>query len=190
MIDDLSRSLRALLQQPGGPKELTEAHVVFDHPNESFKPTEPTLDLFLYDLRENAELRNAAPLPQPRPGDRFALVRPPLRLTCSYLVTAWPSGGGELPLLEQQLLGQVLVVLRRHPVLPVELLQGRLKEQPLPIPVDVAQAGPKDAHEFWSAIGNRMRPSINISATVAIEPLDPPEVVGRAKLHEVRITQR
>lgn len=190
MIDDLSLSLRALLQQPGGPHELTEAHVVFDHPNETFKPSEPTLDLFLYDLRENVELRSAAPQAQPRDGDRFALQRAPLRLVCSYLLTAWPSGGGELALLEQRMLGQALVVLRRQATLPAALLQGRLKNQPLPIPLAVAQAGPKDPHEFWSAIGNRLRPSLGLTATLSIEADDSAELVHRATSHDIRITPR
>lgn len=191
MIDDLSKTLRALLQQPGGPKALTEAHVVFDQPLETFKPAEPTLDLFLYDIRENTELRGSAPVFEPRDGGRVAIARPPLRLACSYLLTAWPSGGGELPLLEQQLLGMALLVLRRYPAIPAALLQGGLKAQALPVPLSIGQpAGLKDPHEFWAAIGNRLRPSITITATLALEVADAAEEAPLVSSHEIRLAQR
>ena len=86
-------------------------------------------------------------------------------------------------------IGQALLVLRRYATLPAALLQGRLKEQPLPVPLVVAQAGPKDPHEFWGAIGNKLRPSITLCATVAIELADAPEVVRKATEHDIRIAQ-
>src|SRR4051812_6737002 len=115
MIADLSRSLRALLSQPGAPPALAAAAVVFDRPSEPFTPTQNTLDLFLYDIRENRDL---AP-----PATDWVALRV---LTCSYLITAWPVGGAELALQEQELLAAALLVLTTHPAIPAGLLQGEL----------------------------------------------------------------
>ena len=56
MIHDLSETLRAILTQPGLPPELGGAHIVFDRPADTFNPTQTTVDVFLYDLRENLEM--------------------------------------------------------------------------------------------------------------------------------------
>jgi len=58
MIQDLSQTLRAILTQPGLPSELSAAHIVFDRPGDTFNPSQTVIDLFLYDLRENLELRS------------------------------------------------------------------------------------------------------------------------------------
>jgi hypothetical protein len=191
VIDDLSNTLRSVLQQPGGPKELNDARIVFDHPTETFKPAEPTIDLFLYDVRENTELRSNAAIVESRDG-RATISRPPLRLACSYLLTAWPSGGGELPLMEQQLLSQALLVLRRHATVPKQLLQGSLKQQGIAVPLAIAQGdGLKDPREFWTAIGNKLRPSIIVTATIAMELSEPaPEEATLVTVHDIRLGER
>ena len=61
MIDDLSESLRALLTQPGLPPKLAGAQIVFDRPAETFNPTQTTLNLFLYDLRDSAHAQESRP---------------------------------------------------------------------------------------------------------------------------------
>jgi hypothetical protein len=126
MIRDLSETLRALLDDPalaGTFPDLAAAQVVFDRPVESFNPSQTTIDLFLYDLRENMELRTSET--QYVRTNGHVTVRPaPLRLACSYLVTAWPVGGSDLPLREHRLLSQVLQVLSQHPRIPASFLVG------------------------------------------------------------------
>ncbi len=62
MIQDLSQTLKAILTQSGLPTPLSSAQIAFDRPTETFAPTTPAIDLFLYDLRENLELRNNEPI--------------------------------------------------------------------------------------------------------------------------------
>ena len=91
MIQDLSQTLRAILTQPGLPSELSAAHIVFDRPGDTFNPSQTVIDLFLYDLRENLELRsNDSALT--RVNGAVTITPPALRLACTYLVTAWPIG--------------------------------------------------------------------------------------------------
>src|SRR3954470_2810 len=124
MIRDLSLSLRALLTQgAAGLPELATAQVSFDRPADGFNPAQPTVSLFLYDVRENVELRNREPNVSIVNG-QVSRVAPPRRMSCSYLVTAWPGNvtGDELALREHRLLSQVLVLLMRNPTIPARYL--------------------------------------------------------------------
>ena len=189
MIRDLSETLRAMLTQPGLPAELAAAQIVFERPVESFNPSQTTIDLFLYDIRENLELRSNEPLIERRNGQAL-IHRPPLRVACTYLVTAWPVGGSELVLQEHRLLSQVLQVLSRSPQIPAAFLQGGLVGQQPPLPMMTAKVdGPKDPIEFWAAIGNKLRTSITTTVTIAFDTF-PPETAPVVITSEVRIGVR
>jgi uncharacterized protein DUF4255 len=171
MIKDLSESMRALLTRPGLPPGLAAAQIAFERPAENFNPTQTTLDLFLFDLRENRHHRNAPAAPGP--ADRS-----PMMLACSYLITAWCVGGAEIALQEQQLLGETLQVLTTSRVLPAATLRGALAGQ-TPLPELLLQ--PPDAlmnsSEFWSALGNKLRPALSVTVTIAVPALpSSPEV--------------
>lgn len=176
MIRDLSLTLRAILDDPAltaSFPELAAAQIVFDRPVESFNPTQTTIDLFLYDVRENMELRSNEPLHE-RLNGQVRIHPSPLRVQCSYLVTAWPVGGSELALQEHRLLSQVIQVLSRHPKIPASFLQGRLVGQEPPLPMMTSQAdGLKEPAEFWAAIGNKLRPSITVTVTIGLDVLAP-----------------
>src|SRR6476660_9700573 len=99
MIRDLSSTLRAILTQPNVPAELANTQIIFDQPSDSFQPNQTSIDLFLYDIRENMMLRDNEPVIQ-RVAGQAITRKPPLRADCSYLVTAWAVGGADLPLQE------------------------------------------------------------------------------------------
>jgi hypothetical protein len=191
MIDDLSRSLRAILDDPGLATpfpELADAQISFERPSETFNPAQTTIDLFLYDVRENVELRDNTPSVT-RLNGQVAIGRPPLRVACWYLVTAWPVGGIEPPLQEHRLLSQALQVFSALPTIPPGFLQGALVGQEPPLPLLAAQAdGLSNPAEFWTALGNRLRPSFTLMATVAI-PVGVPVLAPAAITHEVRLEQ-
>jgi hypothetical protein len=195
MISDLSETLRAMLTL-GGPgqdpklatlyKELANAQIVFDRPSEQFNPTQTTLDLFLYDVRENMELRSNEPVIE-RSNGQAIIHRPPLRVACSYLVTAWPVGGSELALQEHRLLSQALMVLSRYATISPLFLKGQLTGQEPPLPMMTAKAdGLKEPAEFWTALGNKLRPSLSLVVTISMQPFEaettglvtlPPEIL-------------
>ncbi|MEW6212600.1 MAG: Pvc16 family protein [Acidobacteriota bacterium] len=178
MIRDLSLTLQAILNLDDGAlaaafPELADAIIVFDRPDENFKPTQTTIDLFLYDVRENMELRSNEPVITRLNGDA-RIARPPMRVACSYLATAWPVGGTDLALQEQRLLSQTLQVLSRYPKIPASFLKGKLIGQQPPLPMMTSQAdGLKEPAEFWTAIGNKLRPSISITVTIGMEIAEP-----------------
>ncbi|HEX8557460.1 MAG TPA: Pvc16 family protein [Pyrinomonadaceae bacterium] len=178
MIRDLSLTLQAMLDDPALAArfpELAEAQVSFDRPSEKFAPPQPTIDLFLYDIRENVELRSNEPLVERRDG-AAVIRRPPMRVACTYLVTAWPVGGAEPVLQEHRLLGQVLQVLAANPTIPPAYLVGSLAGQEPPLPLVTTQPeGLKNPSEFWTAVGNKLRPSVSVTVTVSLDPYAEPE---------------
>jgi hypothetical protein len=170
MIDDLSNTLQAILTA-----ELSGAQIAFEHPAETFNPAQTTVDLFLYDIRENVELRNNEPVVV-RNNGQVTTRRPPLRVACTYLVTAWPVGltGDAAALLEHRLLSQVLRLFSGLPTIPATFLKGSLVGQQPPLPMVTALVDPqKNLSEFWTALGNKLRPSISVTATIAMEVIEP-----------------
>jgi hypothetical protein len=174
MIQDLSQTLKAILTQAGLPSPLSSAQIAFDRPTETFAPTPPALDLFLYDLRENVELRSSEPTVR-RSNGEATITPPPLRLACSYMVTAWPAGTGDVAALqEHQLLSQALQVLSQYPTIPAQFLKGTLVGQDPPLPmVALHPDALKNLSEFWTSLGNKLRASLTVTVTIGM-PVFPP----------------
>jgi len=190
MIHELDRTLHALLKRDLPPPLNEQVAISFDPPDDQFPParvTLPAIDLFLYDVRENLDLRsNEWVLRRNTTGT--ATQHPPLvRVDCSYLITAWPSTGAPNPAEdEHMLLGEVMQVLLRYARLPAELLQGRLRDvrhlQP-PLPASVLQSGHlQSVGEFWQALGGKPKSALNYTVTIAVlfEPSEIPFVVESA----------
>lgn len=192
MIRDLSKTLQAILSDhslAGSFPELAHALIAFDRPDDSFKPSQTTVDLFLFDVRENLELRSNEPRIE-RLNGQAEIHRAPLRVACTYLITAWPVGGAELALQEQHLLAQVLQVLSAYPLIPEAFLQGDLKGQQPPLPMIATNSQEaKNPSEFWTAIGNKMRASLTVTVTISMEALAP-MTAQIAKTAVVRVGER
>lgn len=172
MIRDLSETLKAMLTQPALPAELASAQIAFERPAEPFNPTQTTIDVYLYDVRENLELRNSEPFIDRQAG--VAVIQaPPRRIICSYMITAWAVGGADPALQEHRLLTQVLRVLARYPFIPTDLARGSIKTSDPPVPLQVAVGATLTGiSEFWSALGSKLRASLTVQATLALPLFD------------------
>lgn len=196
MLRELSETLQAMLDDEGLGKsfpQLAAAQIAFERPSEQFSPSQTTINLFLFDIRENKELRTSERVVERRNGEAL-LTRPPKRIDCSYLVTAWAAGGTgpKLVLEEHELLGQVMQVLARHPTIPERFLQGSLKDQGLPLPLSVGgtdRGEMKYPADFWTALGNKLRPSLVVTATIEL-PTSEPESAPLVKTHGLRLGLR
>jgi hypothetical protein len=170
-IDDLSKTLKAILQGPAFAlmfPALAGADIVFDRPLDTFAPTKSTVDLFLYDIRENLDLR-LNQVTTTRVGNQTITHPAALRLQCSYLATAWPVGGSDLVWQEQRLLSEVLVVLSHYPIIPANFLQGSLIGQDPGMPmVALHPDALKNLAEFWSSLGSKLRASLTVTATISV----------------------
>ncbi|NES20292.1 MAG: DUF4255 domain-containing protein [Symploca sp. SIO3E6] len=194
MIHALSQVLRRILEDStlwSRFPELGEAQVSFERPSETFSPGQTTVNLFLYDIREHLELRSNEPTIERHNGE-VVIHNPPKRIACSYLVTAWPVGEGELPLQEQRLLSQVLQVFLAYPTIPESFLAGtQLAAQEPPLPLVTAQVdGVQGAAEFWTALGNQLRPSITVTATLSIKELFEPEPTPIVITQDLQLGER
>jgi hypothetical protein len=171
MIDDLSTTLKAVLHDPAFAAQFPElfgAEIVFDRPVDPFNPQNTTVDVFLYDIRENQDLR-LNEVTTTRVNNQIITHPAALRLACSYLVTAWPVGGNDLALQEHKLLAQVLRVLSRYPTIPSTFLQGTLQGQDPPLPmVALHPDALKNLAEFWSSLGSKLKASLTVTVTIRV----------------------
>ncbi|HEX6745756.1 MAG TPA: Pvc16 family protein [Longimicrobium sp.] len=179
MIDDLDRSLERLLRTRV-PLPADQFDVSFEAPTTDWMKRlsagRRTVNLYLYDVRENHGLRDTEWREERRPDGTFVRKRPKVRMDLFYAVTAWSSATPPDPFDEHRLLGQLLRTLLRYPTLPAEVMQGALAGQAPPLPSLVAQPdNARNPWELWSAIGNRVRPALHLVVTMGVEPAAEPE---------------
>lgn len=177
MISDLDTSLQELLVREL-PSSLTDQVAIsFDAPDSKFPPQGvklPAIDMFLYDIRENRELRsNEWAINRPSDGG-ITKKRRPVRVDCSYLVTAWASKNSTSEALdEHHLLGEILRIFLKYPVLPEEVLAGNLVGQEPPLPTITLHAGRlQSPSEFWQALGGKPKAAFHYTVTMGVEVFD------------------
>jgi hypothetical protein len=175
MFDLLDATLKAMLDDAAmAPvfQPLYDADVSFMTPEKGYAPALETVNLFLYETRENRDLRDPAPIVE-RHNGTSTRRKPPLRVDCAYMVTAWAKKKTGLDKIaaEHLLIGQAFNWLSRFPVIPDRYLQaGGMAGQAFAPPNMVAQwDSAKTVGEFWSALGTPPRPYFNLIVTIAME---------------------
>jgi hypothetical protein len=169
MIADLDETLYQLLKDEL-PIKNGEIEVSFEQPRRenSARWMKPTINLFLYDLRENNILRQ--PQWERLPGGNGSQAqqkRSPLRVDCYYMLTTWAAD----PQDEHRLLTRALMALSRFPTLPDDLLLGSLRNPPFNIQARLASHDKlTNPAEVWSALDNELRPSVSYILTLALDP--------------------
>jgi Pvc16 N-terminal domain len=180
VIDDLDRTLEALLRTELPEPIVSQVAITFTAPDDQFPPTSvtpPALDLFLFGVRENTELRSNEMIVE-RDGDGGTTRRrAPVRVACSYLVSAWASESSTTPALdEHRLLGETIAALARHRTIPAPLLQGRLAGQDPPLPATTLEPDRAQTQvDIWRAFGGKPRAAFIYTVTVGIDVLRPVE---------------
>lgn len=173
MFDDLDEALRKLLVREL-PIKNGEVDIQFHQPKRewSARLSRPTLNLFLYDLRENVKLRQHSPqwIDEPGANNQVIQRRLPARVELFYLVTAWAKEPED----EHRLLARTLLAFFRTPHLPDDLLPESLQHQPAPIELQAAQPGnTQNPADFWGAMDNEIRPGIYLLVMMALDPYTP-----------------
>jgi len=167
MIDLLTQSLGKIITTYVSQTEVTYARI-----NESSLPGVPTINLFLYDIREDAALQNNEPVVTRNNGG-YKVAQPPLRVACTYLVTAWCGPKEDDVLKEQSLLDQALMAFAKHPTIQKDFLVGDLSQQDPPVPLVTSLIdGLKNPVEFWTVVGYKLRPALIVTATISMQPFD------------------
>ena len=167
VIHEVDSALRALIERDAG---IRDVEVVFDAPTRDWagRRTGPTIDIYLYDIREDLRRRERGVLNEYNQDQTRIIGRhlPPRHFKLSYLVTAWT----QRPEDEHRLLSALLATFLRFEALPAELLDGPLAELELPVPLTVGLPPPEDRGfaDVWSALGGELKPSIDVVVSAPI----------------------
>ncbi len=168
MIDDLDETLRQLLIQKAA-LDPAEVDISFDIPTRDWSTpvTRPTVNLYLYDIRENRQLREMYWDQEPSGNGKVQIKRGPLRIDLSYMITCWTSATED----QHRLLWRVLETFFRYSPLPEDMLQGGLRQLVHPVRTEVAQPDGvlKNVSDFWGALENQLRPSISLVVTLELD---------------------
>lgn len=178
MIEDLDKTLKELLQpkleDAIGSKNIA---IQFERPDKNWETNlvkKPTINLFLYDIRENLQLRSNDRYLS-RNGTTGTESYAPVRIDFTYLISVWtqpdPNALEDNVIEEHMLLGKVLNILLFYPTLPQEVLQGEIARLSQPPRAWIAQ--PEDTPktwEFWGSNEWRLKASISYRVTLHVEP--------------------
>ena len=130
MFYEVDEALRALVRTEV--LDGSDVEVVFDAPTKdwSSRRNAPTVNLYLYDIREDMR-RRARGVENEYDGNGRIIGRhlPPRHFKLSYLVTAWT----QRPEDEHRLLSAQLTCFLRHDAIPQDLVTGPLLGQEHPV---------------------------------------------------------
>ncbi|MBE2222319.1 MAG: DUF4255 domain-containing protein [Anaerolineae bacterium] len=181
MIADLDQTIEKLITAEL-PIKNGEIDIAFDQPKRewSARLSRPTLNFFLFDIRENNVLRQhqwekMAQMQGNGGPPHIQQKRTPFRIDCHYIITSWAAN----PKDEHRLLSRCLLTLFRYPLLPDTFKVGDMKEQPFKVQTKlVTHDHLTNPAELWGAMDNEIRPSMSYLVTLAADPWT--EVTGPA----------
>jgi uncharacterized protein DUF4255/carboxypeptidase family protein len=169
MLADLDETLRSLLRRELERHGFDGVEIAFDAPAREWSGqlSSPTVNLFLYDLRESQEARPSEWGTTRASNGQARDVRPPMMMECSYAVTSWTQAVED----EHRLLSQVLAVLFAFPTLPADAMPARLQglADRFPIEGRIAQPKADGKADFWNAVGGQYKASLDYVVSIACE---------------------
>jgi hypothetical protein len=200
VIHDLDSSIRALIERDvlnGGGIEIS-----FESPNKEWvsKLTGPTIDVFLYDIREDLSRRDVFfEEIRDETGRVVERRQPPRQFRLAYLLTAW----AKRPEDEHRMLSSLLGCFITSEILPADVLVGSLADSGRPVITQIAIANDEDTaySQVWSALGGELKPALNLVVVAPFDvsrsvPVGPPVTeqpritVGRPDTDEVEQPRR
>jgi hypothetical protein len=164
-IADLDEALRTLLKRQLDRHGFEGVEIAFDAPSKEWsgKLTGPTVDLFLYDMRE--ALDRATNTPGERRDNGVAVISdPPLQLELTYAVTAWTNAVED----EHRLLSQVLAILYSYSDIPPDVIAENAATTLARAETSVGRPREEKA-DFWTSVGGQYKASIDYVVHVVIE---------------------
>jgi hypothetical protein len=167
VIHEVDEALRRLVRDDA--LRGTDVEVAFEAPTKDWaaRRNAPTVNVYLYDIREDLRRRQRGLLNEYDNGQVTARRLPPRHIKLSYLVTAWTQRSED----EHRLLSELLVGFLRHESVPVGLLTGSLVALGLPVPMTIALPPPEDRAfaDVWTALGGELKPSLDVVVSAPID---------------------
>jgi hypothetical protein len=164
-IADLDEALRTLLKRELSRHGFEGVEIAFDAPSKDWsgKLTGPTVDLFLYDLREAVDRADGTPIE--RRGNGTAVISdPPLHLELTYAVTAWTKAVED----EHRLLSQVLSILFSYGEVPADVIAASSATTLASAETSVGRPREEKA-DFWTSVGGQYKASIDYVVHIVVE---------------------
>ncbi len=129
MITELDEIIKQLLIK-NGKLDHGEVDIRFETPDREWSASlsKPTVNLYLYDIRENHELRGTEWIIEKNGNNTATKRKNARRIDLSYLVTVWTNNVED----QHGLLWTVLSTLMRYPTIPQELLTRPTGQAGLP----------------------------------------------------------
>lgn len=155
LVNRLTEGLSSL---PGNPPPRAELHDLATEPDKS----PAVVTLFLYDIVEEATVRNRAKTVQQQPGGQYQVRKQPLGLCLHYMLTAWAGSRNT----EQLILGRVMQVLYDDAILDGPELRGALAGTPNELRISLSTMQLDDRARIWWAINLPYHLSINYEVRV------------------------
>jgi hypothetical protein len=172
MLADLDETLRRLLRRELGKHGFEGVNIAFDTPTKEWSGalSAPTVNVFLYDLRQAAQQRGSDWKEERGGNGNARLHRPAMQIDCSYAITTWARAVED----EHRILSHVLAVLfaydRFEPADLVGTLADGAAAQREPITSRIGQAKEERKADFWTAVGGTYRVALDYVVTLAVEP--------------------
>lgn len=160
MLSQVDDALREIVR---GDAVDADIDVVFDAPTKEWaaRRNAPTVNLYLYDIREDMKHRATGFLEDlDETGRVVARLPAPRFFKLSFLVTAWT----QRPEDEHRLLDGLLRAFLKYDALPNHLVVGPLAEPREPVKITVGLPPPEDRAfaDVWSALGGELKPSLDL----------------------------
>ncbi|HEY86250.1 MAG TPA: DUF4255 domain-containing protein [Chloroflexi bacterium] len=172
MFDEVDDALKRLLEEEMD-IDSSEIDIRFEQPKRewSARLNRPTVNLFLYDVRENVKRRTQSPawLETGGGGNSITQTHQPIWMDLHYMITAWTKD----PQDEHRLLSNVIMAFLRHPYLPENVQEGELAENPMEKPIKVAQYDAlQNMDKLWAAMDNEYHATVDCTLSLALDPFE------------------
>jgi uncharacterized protein DUF4255/carboxypeptidase family protein len=157
MLNEINKAFESLLRERGLIDPL-DVDVRFDVPSDEWieSLTRPTVNAFLFELHENTDKRDGAPvttITATRGERRMA----PRRIDLVYMVSVLTADIED----ENELLWRVLATLMKYQQFPPEVLPASLRTVTPPLLTRIAAKDEaRNTVDIWSALGTEPRPTI------------------------------
>ncbi len=174
MFNDVDETLRAALIADV-PINRTEIDIAFDRPTREWsgRLARPTLNLFMYDVREREGLKDDTPFVTRDEKGHAIKQMPARRIDLAYIITAWTKEADD----EHRILGAVLASIYRQNVIDSKYLQGVLKTTPYDM---LTRVTPPNAimnpSDLWGVLDNEIHAALSWIVTAPLDVFKP--VVG------------
>lgn len=152
---------------------LTNIDISFEIPTKEWSSgLDKNINLYLFDIRENTELRKNKWETVSNSDGTITQQKPPARIDLFYIITAYNSTN---ILVEHHLLSKILAVVHDYSFIPEDpyLIDNLTGISPIPeIPIEAVHPKFLDEQggfQLWSAIDQYLKPAIYIKVTIPID---------------------